>query len=129
MPNGPPSRLNLKKEKGYIKTHKSWTVRSQKQKILKAGEKWLFTNKGASIRLQVDFTAGTWQASSGMMYTKYWKKQYVNQEYYTQKSCLSEVKERQRHPQTNKSWWGFNVIKPALQEMLKNTHQAEIKGC
>ena len=81
------NRLNSKKKKKKKATSRhirvELTVRSQKQKTLKAGEKWLFTSKWASIRLQVDFIAGTWQASSWMIYSQYWKKQYVNQEYYT----------------------------------------------
>lgn len=77
-----------------------------KEKIFKAvREKWLLTYKRAPIRLSTDFSAEALQARRGswVIFSKYREKALCHQEYYTRQNYSSEMKERERHSQTNKN--------------------------
>ena len=75
-----------------------------KERILEAAKEKFLICKENVIRLQLDFSAKTLQSGDGkMIYSECRKGIRSNQEYFTQKMCTSEKKEKERFSQTNKS--------------------------
>ena len=76
-----------------------------KERILEAAKEKFLIRKENVIRLQLDFSAETLQSGDGkIIYSECRKGIRSNQEYFTQKMCTSEKKEKERLSQTNKSW-------------------------
>lgn len=67
----------------------------------------------------MDFFVETLKARrKGDDITKVMGKKIANKDYYNWQYCPLEIKEKERHSQTNKSW-EFKTTRPVLQEMLK----------